>query len=52
MTWIILHEYYVRQVEDRVVTRCRSNSQETDLVDEHGLTPLHFQICFVSQARQ
>ncbi len=45
MTWTLLHEDCERQVEDAVVTRCRSHPEETNLVDEHGLTPLHL-LCF------
>eukprot|EP01083_Nonionella_stella_P113393 334277_1 len=45
MTWSILHENCEHQIEDGVIKRCESNPEETTLVDEHGLTPLHL-LCF------
>ncbi len=42
MTWSTLHENCEHQVEDGIIkARCQSNPEETTLVDEHGLTPLH-----------
>lgn len=41
MTWTILHENCYYQVEDAIEQRCQSHPNEINLVDEHGLTPLH-----------
>lgn len=41
MTWTLLHEDCEHQEANAVVQRCQSHPEETDSVDEHGLTPLH-----------
>ena len=51
MTWTLLHEDCEHQGANAVAQRCQSHPEETNSVDEHGLTPLHL-LCFSNPSKE